>query len=84
MASVPSRRYSESMQVDTIVRIIFTGLFAVTVLAGLYLLKNFEKLLGADPRVRTDNSGARTLNKVQVITIWVHILAITAAFAFFG
>ncbi len=72
------------MQVDTIVRIIFTGLFAGTLLAGMYILKNFEKLLGADPQVRTDNSGARTLNKVQVITIWAHILAITAAFAFFG
>ena len=72
------------MQVDTIVRIVFSCLFIGTLIVGLYILKNFEKLLGKDPQVRTDNSGARALNKVQVITIWAHLLAITAAFALFG
>ena len=72
------------MQVDTIVRIIFSVLFVGTLVAGVYLFKNFERLLGADPQVPTDNAGSRGLNKVQVVVIWAHAVAITAAFAFFG
>ena len=39
------------MQNDTllVIRIVFTGLFVMTLLAGVYLLKNFEKLFGVDP-----------------------------------
>ena len=78
-----AHNHLNGMQVDTIVRIIFSCLFVATLIAGIYIIKNFERLLGKDPTV-TENSGGRALNKVQVITIWAHILAITAAFALFG
>jgi hypothetical protein len=72
------------MNVDLVVRSVFSVLFVAALLAGVFLFKNFERLLGSDPQVPTDNAGSRGLNKVQVISIWLHILAITAAFAFFG
>jgi hypothetical protein len=72
------------MQVDIVVRAVFSVLFIATLLAGAYLFKNFDRLLGTDPQVPTENSGSRGLNRVQVITIWLHALAITGAFAFFG
>jgi len=72
------------MQVDTIVRIVFSVLFAGTLMAGVYLFKNFERLFGYDPNVPGDNSGAQGLNKVQIISIWIHALALTGAMAIFG
>lgn len=71
------------MQVDTVVRIVFGALFCATLVAGYFLFKNFDKLLGADPNVPTENSGSRGLNRVQVIVIWLHALLLTGAFAFF-
>lgn len=72
------------MQVDTIVRIVFGGLFLGTLVAGVFLFKNLDRLVGADPQIPTDNSGSRGLNKVQVISIWAHAVALTGAMAFFG
>jgi len=72
------------MQVDTIVRIVFSVLLAATLAVGVYLFKNFERLFGYDPSVPTDNSGAQGVNKVQIISIWAHAVALTAAMAFFG
>jgi hypothetical protein len=70
------------MNIDIVLRIIFTGLFLATLVAGYFLFKNFDKLLGADPQVPTDNSGSRGLNKVQVVVIWLHAVLLTGAFAF--
>jgi len=72
------------MQVDIVVRSVFSVLFIAALLAGVYLFKNFNRILGTDPQIPAENSGSLLLNKVQVVVIWVHILAITAAFAFFG
>jgi uncharacterized membrane protein SpoIIM required for sporulation len=71
------------MSVDLFVRICFGVLFVATLIAGYFLFKNFEKLLGRDPEFPNDSAGARSLNKVQVIVIWLHILAITGGFALF-
>lgn len=71
------------MNADVVVRIIFTGLFVGTLVAGFFLFKNFDRILGADPQVPTDNSGSRGLNKVQVVVIWLHAVLLTGAFAFF-
>jgi hypothetical protein len=68
------------MQVETIIRIVFSGLFLGVLIAGFFLLKNFEKLFGTGSY---ENAGASGLNKVQVIAIWLHALALTGAFAFF-
>ena len=70
------------MQSDIVIRSVFTVLFIGTLLAGVYLFKNYEKLLGEDPEIPSDNIGARGLNKVQVIVIWLHAVALTGAFAF--
>jgi len=69
------------MTVETAIRIGFTILFIATLLGGVLLFKNFEKLFGADPNFPGDNEGARGLNKVQVIILWLHMLALTGGFA---
>ena len=72
------------MNADMIVRTVFSVLFLGTLIVGFYMFKNSKKLFGEDARVPTDNSGSRRLNKVQIIVIWAHAVAITAAFALFG
>lgn len=72
-----------AMSADLIVRIVFSVLFIATLIAGYLLFKNFDKLFGPDPNSPSDNEGARGLNKVQFIAIWLHALALTGAFAFF-
>ena len=64
------------------VRIFFGILFVATLIAGYFLFKHSEKLFGHDPAFPGDTEGARGLNKVQVICIWLHALAITGGFAF--
>ena len=71
------------MQADSVVRIIFAVLFSITLAAGVVLFRNFEKLFGPDPAFPSDNAGARGLNKVQAVTIWLHLLALTGALAIF-
>jgi hypothetical protein len=71
-----------TVNVDLIVRIVFGVLFVATLVAGFFLFKNFDKLFGPDPNSPSDNEGARGLNKVQFIAIWLHALALTGAFAF--
>ncbi len=69
------------MSLELSLRIVFGGLFIATLAAGCFLFKNFDRLLGPDPTVSGDNEGSRGLNKVQVIMIWLHLLAITGGFA---
>jgi hypothetical protein len=70
------------MQTETIVSIVFGVLFVGVLAAGCYLLKNFERLFGVDPECPYENSGASGLNKVQVVAIWLHALALTGGMAF--
>lgn len=65
----------------TVMRIIFTGLFVVTLGVGVYLVKNHQKLFGTDANVPSENGSARALGKVQVWSLWAHALAASAAFA---
>ena len=73
--------YAVGMHLETGIRIVFTTLFLATLVGGYFLFKNFDRLLGPDPTVCGDNEGSRGLNKVQVIAIWLHLLAITGGFA---
>lgn len=61
------------------VRIVFGIMFTGLLVGGYYLFKNMDRLL-AHPN---ENEGARGLNKVQIISIWLHALALTGGFAFF-
>ncbi|MEA3207190.1 MAG: hypothetical protein QOE70_247 [Chthoniobacter sp.] len=71
------------MQNDALlfIRIIFTGLFIVTVFVGVYLAKNFEKLFGVDPNMPSENGSSRAYSRVQIFSIWAHAFFLTAAFA---
>jgi hypothetical protein len=53
-----------------------------TVLAGLAVLKNYEKLFGRDPNVPGETSSARAYSKMQILVVIAHALLLFGAFAF--
>lgn len=63
------------------VRVVFIGLFVVTLLAGAYLFANFQKLFGVDGTVPSENGSARSYSRVQVFSVWAHAVCLTGAFA---
>ncbi len=71
------------MQPDqiTFVRAIFTLLFLATLVVGVYLLKNYDQLFGVDPNVPSENSSSRSYYKMQALVVWLHVAALTGAFA---
>jgi len=69
------------MHLVLVLRIVFSVLFVATLIGGYFLFKNYNRLLGPDPSVPSDNEGSRGLNKVQVIVIWLHLVGITGGFA---
>ena len=71
----------DSKMVFLCLRIIFTGLFILTLLAGVWLVKNREKLFGIDPKMPHETSGARLYSKTLIWVIWAHAAAITGGFA---
>lgn len=66
------------MDFFTYVRIFFGILFLGTLAGGYFLFKNMDRLV-AHPN---ENAGSSGLNKVQIIAIWLHALALTGGFAF--
>ena len=62
-------------------RVIFGGLFLVTLFAGAYLFVNFEKIFGVDPDMPSEGPSSRAYSKVQVFSIWAHATVLTGAFA---
>ena len=71
------------MQNDALlfIRLIFTGLFFLTLFAGVYLFKNHEKLFGVDPSMPSENASARGYSRLQVLCVWGHAVLLTGAFA---
>ena len=63
------------------IQIAFTVLFIGTLFAGVYLMRNYERLFGVDPNIPSENSSARSYSKLQVFVIWAHAAALTGAFA---
>jgi hypothetical protein len=63
------------------IRLVFTGLFVITLLAGAYLLKNFQKFFGVDPDMPSENGSSRAYTRVQVFLVWVHFVVLTGSFA---
>lgn len=68
-------------EVFLVFRILSTLVFFATLYAGYYLIKNYQRLFGVDPNMRSEVSSARAYSKVQVFSIWAHILVASAAFA---
>lgn len=62
-------------------RIVFAGLFVLSLLAGAYLLKNYDRIFGKDPNMPSEGASSRAYSKVQVFSIWAHATALTGAFA---
>jgi hypothetical protein len=65
------------MNVDVVVHVVFSALFVGTLAGGYFLFKHMDRLL-AHPN---ENAGSRGLNKIQIIVIWLHAVALTGAFA---
>jgi len=66
----------------SLIRTISALLFAGTLVAGFYLLRNFEQLFGTDPDMPSENSSAHSYSKMQVFVVWAHAAALTGSFAF--
>ena len=67
----------------SLIRIFSALLFVGTLVAGVYLLRNFEQLFGTDPDMPSENSSARAYSKMQVFVVWAHAAALTGGFALF-
>lgn len=65
----------------SLVRLIFVGLFLVTLLLGGFLTLNYQRIFGADANVPSDNESSRAYSKVQVVMLWLHAVVLTGAFA---
>lgn len=63
------------------IQIIFTGLFLVTVLAGGYLAKNFQRFFGVDASMPSEGVSSRTYTRTMVFLIWIHAFFLTGSFA---
>lgn len=64
-----------------IFRVFATVIFLGTLYAGFYMFRNFEKLFGADPNIPSENGSARAYSKVQIFSLWAHVLFASGAFA---
>jgi hypothetical protein len=65
-----------------IIQIVFFLLFVGTLAVGGYVIANFNRFFGPDPNIPSETSSGRAYTKVQVITIWLHAVAITGGLAF--
>lgn len=65
----------------SLVRVVFVGLFLVTLFVGGFLVANFQRIFGADANVPSDNESSRAYSKVQVVMLWLHAIVLTGAFA---
>ncbi|MGB8170097.1 MAG: hypothetical protein WCF18_21515 [Chthoniobacteraceae bacterium] len=63
------------------IRLVFTFLFIATLLAGVYLLRNYQRLFGVDPNMPSETGSSRAYSKVQVFVVWAHAAALTGSFA---
>lgn len=64
------------------IRLSFSVLFVLSLVGGAYALTNYDRIFGRDPNVPSENGSARALSKVQLVMIWVHVVGLSAAFAF--
>ena len=64
-----------------VLRVIFAGLFLLTLAAGAYLALNYQRLFGVDPQMPSETGSSRAYSKVQVFLVWVHAVFLTGTFA---
>jgi len=63
------------------IRCVFTGLFVLTVLAGVFLVKNHHKLFGVDRNMPSETGSSRAYSRLQVFLVWAHFFVLTGSFA---
>jgi len=71
-----------STDASAFIQFTFSLLFVANLLAGVYLLRNSERLFGTDPSVPSETSSGRAYGKMQAFVVWAHVAALTGAFAF--
>jgi hypothetical protein len=71
------------MQQGTVIllRLFFLMLFSGTLLAGIWVLKNYDHLCGVDKNMPSENSSARAYSRMQIIVVLAHALILFGAFA---
>ena len=71
------------MQNDVLlfIRLVFTGLFLVTLLVGGVLVKNYQRLFGIDADMPSETGSSRAYTRVQVFLVWAHFVVLTGSFA---
>jgi hypothetical protein len=69
------------MEQTHIFQILFGLLFFFLLTVGGFVLMNFQRFFGPDPDMPSENSSARAYSKLQAVVVWLHALALTAAFA---
>ncbi|MEP6668592.1 MAG: hypothetical protein ABJF10_05530 [Chthoniobacter sp.] len=65
-----------------IVQIVFFTVFVGTLILGGYVIANFNRFFGPDPNMPSETGSSRAYTKVQVVLVWLHMVAITGALAF--
>ena len=70
-------------QTFDVVHFIFTLMFIGTLLAGVFLFRNCQRLFGPDAEVPSENSSTRAYGKLHIFAIWAHAVLLTGAFTFF-
>lgn len=83
MAALSSPGTLHTMESDplAIFRFLAAVVFFVSLYVGYYLLKNYQRLFGADQNIPSENGSARAYSKVQIFTLWAHLLFASGAFA---
>jgi len=71
----------DNTQFFLVVRIIFACLFILTLVAGVYLFKNYQRLFGIHADMPSESGSARNYSKLLVFLIWIHAMLITGCFA---
>jgi len=62
-------------------KLVFTGMFVVTLLAGAYFVRNFQPLFGVDPDMPSETGSSRAYTRIQVFLVWAHFFVLTGSFA---
>lgn len=62
-------------------RIFFIVCFFGTLLAGIYLLKHYERFFGISSEGRRETSGERSYSKAQAAIVWIIAMKLFALMA---
>jgi hypothetical protein len=59
----------------------FGTAFAVTLVAGIFLIKNYDRFFGVDPNMPSEGSSARSYTATMIFAVWLHMLMLFGGFA---